>query len=184
MKKDSKNKPVDIELAHKLLRYDSETGLHHWLVDRPNGVKAGDIAGYLKSDGYVYIRLLGKGYSAHRLGYAMYHNDNLDGSEVNHLNHITDDNRISNLSKVDRSGQMHDMAMYSNNKSGYTGVSWHESTGKWEARAGGKYIGLFEDLELAGFVAELTRDKLGYSPNHGRPLEDIQSDYEKLQQNQ
>ena len=178
------NPPVDIELAHELLRYDSETGLHYWKVDRTGGVKAGDVAGYLKSDGYVYIRLLGKGYSAHRLGYAMYYNDNLDGYEVNHINHITDDNKISNLSRVDRSGQMRDKAMQSNNTSGYTGVDWHKSSQKWRARVSEKIVGYFDDVELAGFAAELTRDKLGYSPNHGRPLEDVQSDYEKLQQNQ
>ena len=159
MKKHSKNKPVDIELAHKLFRYDSDTGLHHWLVDRTNGVKSGDIAGCLKPDGYVHISLLGKFYCAHRLGYAMYYNDDLDGYEVNHISHDRSDNRISNLMKVDSFGQNHDKAMHSNNKSGYTGVSWKKDAKKWRVDVGGKYIGVFEDLELAGFVAELTRQK-------------------------
>ena len=182
MSKDKKP-PVDIELARKYLRYDSETGNHYWLVDRTGGVKAGDKAGSLRSDGYVYIKLLGNKYSAHRLAYAVYHNDDLNGFEVNHLNHITDDNRIGNLKKVDRSGQMRDLAMSSRNKSGFTGVCWDKSSKKWMARVGKQYIGLFEDVELAGFVAELTRDKLGYSQNHGKPLNEItrQAAYEQLQ---
>ena len=95
---------------------------------------------------------------------------------INHLNHDRADNRIDNLSLATMKQQNEDKAMRSNNKSGYTGVSWHEGTQKWRVRVGEKHIGLFEDLELAGFVAELTRDKLGYSPNHGRPIAEIQSD--------
>ena len=174
MKKNIQSEPVDIELAKKYLRYDDKTGNHYWLVSH-GPVKAGDIAGHLSAEGYIIIKLLGKNYKAHRLGYAMYHDDDLDGAEVNHLNHIIDDNRITNLMKVDRFGQMHDKAMHSNNKSGYTGVCWHKSTQKWMAYVGKQYLGLFEDAELAGFVAELTRDKLSYSKNHGRPLKDIQS---------
>ena len=166
---------VDIELAKQLLRYDDKTGIHYWKVDRGRGVKAGDVAGYLHRSGYVYIGLLGKSYQAHRLGYAVYYNDNLDGYEVNHISHDRTDNSIDNLFKVDSSGQNRDRAMSSRNTSGYTGVSWHEGTQKWRVNVGGKYIGLFEDLELAGFVAELTRDKLGYSKNHGRPINEIQN---------
>ena len=171
-----KCKPVDIELARKYLRYDSETGIFYWKVDSPNGVKSGNVAGSLDHRGYVIIKLLGKNYKAHRLGYAMYNNDNLDGYEVNHISHNRSDNRIKNLLRVDAFGQSQDRAMHSNNKSGYTGVSWHKGTQKWQAQVGDKYLGLFEDVELAGFVAELTRDKLGYSENHGRPITDIQSE--------
>ena len=54
---------------------------------------------------------------------------------------------------------------YITNKSGYTGVCWDKDANKWVVQVSGKKIGRFKDLELAGFVAELTRDKLGYHPN-------------------
>ena len=176
MKKNSKNKPVDIDLVKQYLRYDSETGDFFWKVSRGR-VKAGDRAGYLKPSGYVQICLLGEKYLAHRLGYAIYHNDNLDGFEVNHLNHITDDNRIKNLSKSDRFGQNQDKAMHCNNSTGVTGVCFGEGIkNPYRVVIGGKGYGNYLTLEEAKLAAQYVYAGLGYSPNHGRPLADIQEE--------
>lgn len=177
MNKD-KCKPVDIELAHKLLRYDPNTGLHHWLVDRPNGAKVGDIAGYFSPEGYVRIMLFGKGYYAHRLGYAMFHNDNLDGYEVNHISHDRSDNSIQNLMKVDSFGQNQDTALRSNNKTGVCGVHLHKVSKSitYRVRIGGNSYGCYSTLEEARLCTQYVYKALGYSPNHGRPLADIQRD--------
>ena len=85
--------------------------------------------------------------------------------EIDHKDQNPSHNFISNLR--DTNENQKNQSKHSNNTSGYAGVDWHEGANKWRARVGEKHIGLFEDLELAGFVAELTRDKLGYHSNHG-----------------
>jgi hypothetical protein len=61
--------------------------------------------------------------------------------------------------------------MYSNNTSGYTGVSWNKTSGKWRAqvRDNGrlKDLGCFNCPHLAGRVVAEFRKTLGFSPSHG-----------------
>jgi len=60
--------------------------------------------------------------------------------------------------------------MSDRNTSGYRGVSKHKQSGKWkvDVKAKGKkiFFGLFDDIELAGLVAEEARAKLhgDYAP--------------------
>lgn len=42
-------------MIENLLRYEPATGKLIWLVDRPNGVKAGQEAGSVRKDGYRYV---------------------------------------------------------------------------------------------------------------------------------
>jgi hypothetical protein len=71
------------------------------------------------------------------------------GSQVDHANRITLDNRGSNLRLATRSQQAQNSGMRSSNTSGYRGVTWHCRVGKWEARIGvnGKriHLGYFDD---------------------------------------
>jgi|SRR5882672_148209 len=73
--------------------------------------------------------------------------------EVDHENHNTLDNRKQNLRKCSHEENCRNGQMRYNNTSGYKGVSWKKSIGKWQARIGIKnqklYLGVFETPEEA-----------------------------------
>ena len=176
----NEHKPLDFDFWNNRISYDGETGELRNKIRRGRGIRqqVGAIAttsscGYLRVQEWIDGKLIGV--QAHRLALLLYTKNDPGEFTINHLNHDRKDNRIDNLMLATRKEQNEDLAMNSRNTSGYTGVCWDKHNNKWKVQVGGKGIGHFDDLELAGFVAELTRDKLGYSKNHGRPLEDIQS---------
>jgi hypothetical protein len=75
--------------------------------------------------------------------------NHFDGSDVDHINGNTLDNRLCNLRICTRSQNTQNANKKSNNTSGYKGVSWHSHTKKWQVQlcANGKYIsvGYFDD---------------------------------------
>lgn len=78
----------------------------------------------------------------------------LDPNErVDHINLDKLDNRRENLRLATQSQNCMNKRRQSNNTSGYKGVAFHKSSGKWEARinVNGKrlYLGVFDTPELA-----------------------------------
>ncbi len=147
----------------------------------PLRAKDGSIKQYTTVDDEDYERLghlswylVGTGYAArekqiegrrfriylHRAIMGLEHGD---GFQVDHINCEELDNRRSNLRIVTNAENKQNKRPYSNNKSGYRGVSWNKRAGKWCAqyRVGGKsqYIGLFDDPKEAGAVAALARSE-------------------------
>ena len=178
----SEGRPLDFDYYNARYYYESTTGAIRNKITRGKGKRqqAGAIA--TTNDGHGYLKVSdwinGKqvGVRAHRLAWLLHTGEDPGDQTINHKNHCRSDNSAGNLMLATVKDQNEDKAMNSRNKSGYAGVCWDKDNQKWRAYAGGKYLGLFEDVELAGFVAELTRDKLGYSPNHGRPLQEIQNE--------
>ena len=79
-----------------------------------------------------------------------HHNEPIpDGFTVDHINRNTLDNCLSNLRLATPSQQKQNQGLQRSNTSGYLGVTWHKSSGKWQARIGvdGKsvYLGLSDD---------------------------------------
>lgn len=83
----------------RLLSYNPDTGLFTWLVSRGKA-KAGDIAGSPWKDGYLRIKVLRRGYAAHRLAWLFAHG-HWPQLQIDHINGIRTDNRIHNLRDVD-----------------------------------------------------------------------------------
>jgi hypothetical protein len=54
-----------------------------------------------------------------------------------------------NLRDTTRSENNHNHKIASNNRSGFTGVSWHKMSRKWRACMGNKHLGLFQTREAA-----------------------------------
>ena len=73
-----------------------------WKRATSNSVKVGDVAVWQDEHGYVYIRFMGKLRQAHRIIWEMHHGPIPEGMEIDHINHVTDDNRIENLRLVTR----------------------------------------------------------------------------------
>lgn len=91
------------ERARELFEYDPETGR---LVRNPSkwmGGRTPYSAGYIRSDGYLYVRADGRQYLGHRLIWLYIHGAfPCPGTEIDHLNGERNDNRASNLRCVSR----------------------------------------------------------------------------------
>lgn len=92
----SKEQLLTYDEASRLLRYDAESGLLHWRVDRRRA-RAGDIAGgAVAPNGYRAVMVNMKVYLQHRiiwlLMYGVWPETNID-----HRNGDRIDNRVSNL---------------------------------------------------------------------------------------
>jgi hypothetical protein len=124
-------------------------------------IKTGKIAGTVRKDGYVQIKLNYKFYLAHRLIYLFHFNelpkfiDHIDGNPQN--------NRIENLREVNKSQNGQNAKKWKNNTSGVKGVDFVKKRNKWRVRIQfngvAKHIGLFDDLELAELASQEARDK-------------------------
>lgn len=139
----------------ELLDYDPLTGIFRW-KSKPDGHRAkyvaGEIAGSIDKDGYRVICIDYAVYRAHRLAWAMFH-DEEPPDYPDHRNLNCDDNRIENLREATNQGNMANGRRRKNNSSGFKGVYWNKKLSKWNAciRVNGttKWLGSFTTVELA-----------------------------------
>jgi hypothetical protein len=71
------------------------------------------------------------------------------GSQADHKNHDTLDNRRDNLRKCTQAQNLRNQRLRKDNKSGYKGVSWHTRANRWRVTIQGKYVGNFIRLKEA-----------------------------------
>jgi hypothetical protein len=155
----------------ELLKYDPDTGLFTWLVNRSRKARFGLIAGYTDKQGYSKIIISGVSYKAHRLAW-IYIYGSFPENGIDHINKNKSDNRIENLRDCDQSENMRNQKLYKSNKSGVPGVMLRESSNRWLASISynkklirlGNHIDWF-DAVCARKSAE---NKHGFHINHGR----------------
>lgn len=139
----------------ELVEYDPETGIFVWRVNRTGSAKAGSIVGpnSMSIDGYKTARVCGKHYQQHRLAW-LYIYGKWPSGQIDHLNRIRTDNRISNLRDVSNLENNQNCLKKSNNTSGYKGVHLVRPTGRWRAqlRVDGRRIdlGTYDTPQQAG----------------------------------
>lgn len=169
------------EVIRQLLRYEPETGKLFWR-ERPvemfcdtekrqasqscmlwNARHAGKQAFTHVSDrGYLCGRVHAVLYRAHRIAWVIYHGSE-PKVEIDHINCVKTDNRISNLRLARRSDNVRNKGVTCQNVSGLKGVGFHRRTGKWRARicvdGVDIHIGLFRSKEEANaaYTAEARR---------------------------
>jgi hypothetical protein len=155
----------------ELLRYDSDTGIFRWKMSPHRRCRAGAISGTLNSRGYICIMIDGRKYRAHRLAW-LYIHGNMPPNEIDHINHIQDDNRLCNLRLATRTENSRNVSLYKNNSSGFVGVYWDKSRNKWQARVqvNGKsqHLGYFDKIEDAVRARKAASKKYGFHKNHGK----------------
>lgn len=151
---------------HECFEYDK--GVLRWKVRRANCVSVGAEVGYKHArEGYIFFCRDRVQYAAHRVIWEMFNGEIPEGMEIDHINHIRDDNRIENLRLVSKKSNMENKSRYKNNKSGFTGVSFESKSGRWSVSVGSKRYGRFDDIEHAKICAMIVRAELGYHDNHG-----------------
>lgn len=144
-------------LLREVLTYHPDTGLFNWNADRKFGNKinahAGAVAGHNRG-GYVWIRINGTTYLAHRLAYLYMCGQMPDGLEVDHEDGNTLNNAWANMSwHKPGSRNQKDRRPRRNNKSGVLGVSWSKASKAWRAQitinGKGRCIGNYADIRDA-----------------------------------
>jgi hypothetical protein len=137
------------EMLHKLFRY--ENGILYWKTKHSKKVLIGNMAGGLKPNGYVQVRINNKKYLAHRLIFLMHHGyvpDVLDHIDCNPSN-----NKIENLRPATSSTNLMNRRKQRNNSSGIKNVHWSKKYNKWVVRIGLNkkviHICYCQDIELA-----------------------------------
>lgn len=131
-----------------LLDYDPETGLFTWRVKANRRIVAGSVAGGLRHDGYIGIRLDRRRYMAHRLAWLHVHGHWPEG-ELDHGNGLRSDNRLANLRECSRQENAQNLARYPRNISGHPGVFWSKQKNRWRVAVGRQHVGLFDTFEEA-----------------------------------
>lgn len=159
------------ERLKELLEYNPETGVFTWLNKPCKNMESGKVAG-TNIDGYILISIDYKKYLAHRL--VWFYVYGYWPEEIDHKNHVRDDNKIANLREVTGKENKKNLSLQSNNTSGVTGVSRHKHSDRWQSSIKvnrktiflGYHRGLFEAVAVRK-SAEL---KHGFHENHGKLL--------------
>lgn len=101
----------------------------------------------------------------------MHNGDIPEGYEIDHINHIRDDNRIENLRLVRKKDNQKNLSKNKRNKTGLTGVTITKD-GLYYAQIGvlGKTfcIGYFKTMFDAACARRSKENELKYHFNHGR----------------
>jgi len=155
--------PLKIDLTasrlRELLHYDPETGVFTHICPRQR-VVLGSVAGSLGQNGYRKHRLDGVTFSGHRLAW-LYMTGDWPKGQIDHINGIRDDNRISNLRDVPQAinSQNRRTAL---NSTGFLGVSKHHKQFRAEISMNNRAVvlGTFRTPEEAHAVYVQAKRKM------------------------
>ena len=166
------------EYLHECFIYMPETGLLFWRV-RPvthfastrsckswNTRWAGREAFTSIVRGYSYGTLDMVRFSAHRVIFKMLHG--WDPEQIDHDDHYRQNNRPDNLIPATHSKNMKNLSLYSNNKSGVSGIYWYSKTRKWKVSLGSKHVGYFNSFDTAVKARAAAMKSANYHQNHGK----------------
>lgn len=161
---------LTLKRLSELLNYDPETGAFRWR-NSGSGRRRDLIAGAHTSEGYMHICIDGRSYRSARLA-LFYTHGRWPHDEVDHINHIRDDDRLCNLREVDRGINGKNCSMSPRNESGHTGVTWNKREKKWMARIrvkGVQYnLGYYHDMNDAVAARREAEKRYDFHPNHGK----------------
>jgi len=163
-----------MEITQKELRerfvYNNETGK---LIYRKNigRMRKNTEAGQLKKRGYRHVSIGGKKFLVHRIIWLYVNGAIKTHMEIDHINHIKDDNRICNLREVTRLENCRNKSLSKKNTSGYIGVSKERKSKIWNVSFcidnQQKFFGSFRKKEDAILHSKNVMRKIGFHENHG-----------------
>lgn len=164
----SSMKVLDKDKLNSLLLYVKSTGNLTLKRDQVRKNK-GDNPTYKHNEGYLSILIGGKEYLAHRIIWFM--ETGYMPEQVDHINHIRDDNSWDNLREVKHRENQLNMGIKKNNSTGVNGVRILPS-GRFCAyiMINRKQIslGTYDTLKEASIARSNADIKYGFHDNHGK----------------
>ena len=145
-----------IDRVNELLEYSPETGIFTYKKLVGNR-RAGTIAGSKDAKGYLSLSIDKIKYKAHRVAWLVYYGVWPEG-ELDHINRVKTDNKISNLRKVTSTQNgINRLVRASTNKTGFMGVTnkgnRYEANIQYNNKI--KYLGSFKTAEEASKAYQL-----------------------------
>lgn len=122
---------MKIDDLQLLFSYDLHTGNLYWRSKGRGRIKKKP-AGTLLSTGYIGVVCGERRYLAHRVCWAL-HTGQWPDQQIDHINGIKTDNRISNLRLATNSQNGKNISRSINNTSGVCGVTYDKANKKWRA---------------------------------------------------
>lgn len=134
------------------------------------GAKLGPM-GWINSDGYRVVQIARYNWHHSHLVYIWFTGKLVEmNNQMDHISGDRLDDRPSNLRLILKAINARNAKKRIDNTSGHTGVGWHSASGKWSARCGDIWLGLFNTPEEAYTARKAyikTRPELGYTTRHG-----------------
>ena len=161
------------EEVARLFTYDREAGVLYWRIRDRNTIRRKYVAGSIKGakDGYRRVGIKGKTYQEHRIIMMLCFGHIPENAEIDHINHVRDDNRLFNLRFVTGSENSRNKSVSSKNTTGVTGVYFSKARKKYRARISVNrkmiHLGAFETLEEAAEARRQADRKYKFNNNHG-----------------
>lgn len=161
------------EEVARLFTYDREAGVLYWRIRDRNTIRRKYVAGSSKGtrDGYRQVNIKGKKYKAHRIIMMLCFGHIPENAEIDHINHVRDDNRLCNLRFVTRSENRKNQSVSSKNTSGVTGVYFSKAKKQYVAQICVDwkviYLGSYDTLEDAAEARRQADRKYKFNNNHG-----------------
>lgn len=162
------------EEVARLFTYDRETGVLYWGIRNRNTIRRNYVAGSSKGtkDGHRRVGIKGKIYQEHRLIMMLCFGHIPENAEIDHINHVRDDNRLCNLRFVTRSENQRNQSVSSKSTTGVTGVYFSKSRNKFIAQIKVNrqvhYLGCYNTLEEAAAARAEANLKFNFHNNHGK----------------
>jgi hypothetical protein len=149
---------MDIDLLNKLFEY-KDGNLYRKKTTSPNAIAGQKVGTDCKH--YVRVTINKKPYKLHRLIFMM--NYGYLPSIIDHIDGNPHNNNIENLRPATAQENNRNKKANINTVSKCKNVTWHKKLKKWQVGLKisneFKYIGIFDDLELADLVAHEARNK-------------------------
>ena len=162
------------EEVARLFTYDRESGVLYWRVRNGNNTRRNYVAGSIKgnNNGYRRVRVNGQSYKEHRIIMMLCFGHIPENAEIDHINHVRDDNRLCNLRFVTGSENSRNKSVSSKSITGVTGVHFSKTKKKYIAQIKVNrkvmHLGMFDTLEEAAAARAEANLKFNFNDNHGK----------------
>lgn len=162
------------EEVARLFTYDRETGVLYWRIRNGNHTRRNYVAGSIKgnNNGYRRVRIKGQNYQEHRIIMMLCFGHIPENAEIDHINHVRNDNRLCNLRFVTGSENSKNKSVSSKSTTGVTGVHFSKTRKKYVAQIKVNrkimHLGIFDTLEGAAEARRQADKEFNFNNNHGK----------------